>query len=174
MSSRDLHTQAAYQLMMLARASPSYARLASSLRKSFLPPAVPGALFLPPLCSANSGHSYGIFRLTNPPGLQHIIQCQHSDTFHQHSIDNLYRDAENPRVMYTRQIGWNSTFMTCGRSSTRRLLQPLGQASGDPTAGEQAASQRQQERRTNNGLENRPPNASGSWGGPPLSRGALG
>jgi hypothetical protein len=40
--------------------------------------------------------SYGIFRLTNPPGLEHILSCTHSDTFHQHQIDNLYREAEQP------------------------------------------------------------------------------
>ena len=39
---------------------------------------------------------YGIFRLTNPPGLEHILHCSHTDTFHQHSIDNLYREAEQP------------------------------------------------------------------------------
>lgn len=39
---------------------------------------------------------YGIFRLTNPPGLEHILHCNHKDTFHQHSIDNLYREAEHP------------------------------------------------------------------------------
>lgn len=39
---------------------------------------------------------YGIFRLTNPPGLDHILECKQSSTFHQHSIDNLYTDARHP------------------------------------------------------------------------------
>jgi hypothetical protein len=37
--------------------------------------------------------SYGIFRLTQPPGLPHIMQCTQSATFHQHSIDNIYTNA---------------------------------------------------------------------------------
>lgn len=39
---------------------------------------------------------WGIFRLTNPPGLPHILACKHNDTFHQHSIDNIYTDAGQP------------------------------------------------------------------------------
>lgn len=39
---------------------------------------------------------YGIFRLTHPPGLDHILDCKHQDTFHQHSIDNIYRETEHP------------------------------------------------------------------------------
>ncbi|KAH8899959.1 Mov34/MPN/PAD-1 family protein [Thozetella sp. PMI_491] len=70
MSSRDLHTQASYQVMM------------------------PESIAI--VCAPKFEPSYGIFRLTNPPGLPHILQCDHSDTFHQHSIDNIYTDAENP------------------------------------------------------------------------------
>lgn len=39
---------------------------------------------------------WGIFRLTDPPGLPHVLHCNHTDTFHQHSIDNIYTDAGNP------------------------------------------------------------------------------
>lgn len=39
---------------------------------------------------------HGIFRLTHPPGLGHILECTHTATFHQHSIDNIYTDAQNP------------------------------------------------------------------------------
>lgn len=39
---------------------------------------------------------YGIFRLTNPPGLDHILKCTQTATFHQHSIDGLYTDATHP------------------------------------------------------------------------------
>lgn len=40
---------------------------------------------------------WGIFRLTNPPGLSHILACQKSETFHQHSIDNIYTEAGQPQ-----------------------------------------------------------------------------
>lgn len=40
--------------------------------------------------------SYGIFRLTNPPGLDYILNCNQPSTFHQHELDNLYTDARNP------------------------------------------------------------------------------
>ncbi|KAK2043098.1 Mov34/MPN/PAD-1 family protein [Colletotrichum somersetense] len=70
MSSRDLHTQAGYQVMM------------------------PESIAI--VCSPRHQPSYGIFRLTNPPGLTHILQCTKSETFHQHSIDNLYTMAQNP------------------------------------------------------------------------------
>ncbi|TEA18478.1 AMSH-like protease sst2 [Colletotrichum sidae] len=70
MSSRDLHTQAGYQVMM------------------------PESIAI--VCSPRHNPSYGIFRLTNPPGLTHILQCTKSETFHQHSIDGLYTGARNP------------------------------------------------------------------------------
>ncbi|KAH8175118.1 JAB1/Mov34/MPN/PAD-1 ubiquitin protease domain-containing protein [Sarocladium implicatum] len=70
MSSRDLHTHAGYQIMM------------------------PESIAI--VCAPKFEPSYGIFRLTRPPGLEHILQCTHTDTFHQHSISNLYRGAERP------------------------------------------------------------------------------
>ncbi|KAJ6441254.1 endosome-associated ubiquitin isopeptidase (AmsH) [Purpureocillium lavendulum] len=70
MSSRDLHTQAGYQVMM------------------------PESIAI--VCAPRFQPSYGIFRLTHPPGLNHILDCNHQDTFHQHSIDNLYRETEHP------------------------------------------------------------------------------
>ncbi|KAJ0345617.1 hypothetical protein KNSL1_008271 [Colletotrichum chrysophilum] len=70
MSSRDLHTQAGYQVMM------------------------PESIAI--VCSPRHQPSYGIFRLTNPPGLTHILQCTQTQTFHQHSIDDLYTTASNP------------------------------------------------------------------------------
>lgn len=39
---------------------------------------------------------WGIFRLTDPPGLPHILNCTHTDTFHPHSVDNIYTDAGHP------------------------------------------------------------------------------
>ncbi|CAM1508863.1 Fc.00g026020.m01.CDS01 [Cosmosporella sp. VM-42] len=70
MSSRDLHTQAGYQVMM------------------------PESVAI--VCAPKFTPSWGIFRLTNPPGLDHILNCNHKDTFHQHAIDNIYREAEQP------------------------------------------------------------------------------
>ncbi|XP_044722179.1 JAB1/Mov34/MPN/PAD-1 ubiquitin protease domain-containing protein [Hirsutella rhossiliensis] len=70
MSSRDLHTQAGYQVMM------------------------PESIAI--VCAPKFKPEYGIFRLTHPPGLDHILDCKHQDTFHQHSIGNIYRDTEQP------------------------------------------------------------------------------
>ncbi|CAF3588361.1 hypothetical protein SNK05_012866 [Fusarium graminearum] len=70
MSSRDLHTHAGYQVMM------------------------PESVAI--VCAPKFQPSYGIFRLTHPPGLDHILNCNHQDTFHQHSIDNIYRGAGQP------------------------------------------------------------------------------
>ncbi|KAI1274927.1 hypothetical protein F5Y07DRAFT_193247 [Xylaria sp. FL0933] len=70
MSSRDLHTQSGYQVML------------------------PESIAI--VCAPTSDPSYGIFRLTNPPGLSHILNCTQSSTFHAHSIDNLYTAAEHP------------------------------------------------------------------------------
>ncbi|KAK4143392.1 uncharacterized protein C8A04DRAFT_28815 [Dichotomopilus funicola] len=71
MSSRDLHTQAGYQVMM------------------------PESIAI--VCAPKSEPSWGIFRLTNPPGLPHLLSCQRSETFHPHSVDNLYVDAGHPQ-----------------------------------------------------------------------------
>ncbi|KAG6013006.1 hypothetical protein E4U54_007189 [Claviceps lovelessii] len=70
MSSRDLHTHAGYQVMM------------------------PESIAI--VCSPRFTPSYGIFRLTHPPGLDHILDCKKSETFHQHDIGNLYRETEHP------------------------------------------------------------------------------
>ncbi|GAB0138709.1 hypothetical protein EsDP_00006935 [Epichloe bromicola] len=70
MSSRDLHTHAGYQVMM------------------------PESIAI--VCAPKFSPSYGIFRLTHPPGLDHILDCRKSDTFHQHDIGNLYRETEHP------------------------------------------------------------------------------
>ncbi|KAI0455392.1 hypothetical protein F5B21DRAFT_195917 [Xylaria acuta] len=70
MSSRDLHTQSGYQVML------------------------PESIAI--VCAPKFEPSYGIFRLTNPPGLPHILNCTQSSTFHAHSVDNLYTGAEHP------------------------------------------------------------------------------
>ncbi|KAI0199577.1 hypothetical protein F4808DRAFT_471422 [Astrocystis sublimbata] len=70
MSSRDLHTQSGYQVML------------------------PESIAI--VCAPKFEPSYGIFRLTNPPGLPHILGCTQSSTFHAHSVENLYTGAEHP------------------------------------------------------------------------------
>ncbi|KAI1755553.1 hypothetical protein F4782DRAFT_408947 [Xylaria castorea] len=70
MSSRDLHTQSGYQVML------------------------PESIAI--VCAPKFEPSYGIFRLTNPPGLPHILSCTQASTFHGHSVDNLYTGAEHP------------------------------------------------------------------------------
>ncbi|KAI1171538.1 hypothetical protein F4777DRAFT_565126 [Nemania sp. FL0916] len=70
MSSRDLHTQSGYQVML------------------------PESIAI--VCAPKFKPSYGIFRLTNPPGLSHILECEQTSTFHAHSVDNLYTEAEHP------------------------------------------------------------------------------
>lgn len=100
MSSRDLHTHAGYQTMMkesiaivcAPRYDPSYV--------SFHP------LFLSPVFAPQSQYHqltylpskrYGIFRLTDPPGLPHIINCNTPGVFHQHAIpsDEIYCSARH-------------------------------------------------------------------------------
>ncbi|KAJ9145419.1 AMSH-like protease sst2 [Pleurostoma richardsiae] len=71
MSSRDMHTQAGYQAMM------------------------PESIAI--VCAPKFEPSWGIFRLTDPPGLPHILQCERTETFHQHFIDDLYTDAVRPQ-----------------------------------------------------------------------------
>ncbi|KAI0007313.1 hypothetical protein F4779DRAFT_592707 [Xylariaceae sp. FL0662B] len=70
MSSRDLHTQSGYQVML------------------------PESIAI--VCAPKFKPSYGIFRLTHPPGLKHILDCKQSATFHQHSVSDLYTEAEHP------------------------------------------------------------------------------
>ncbi|KAK3388611.1 hypothetical protein B0T20DRAFT_98935 [Sordaria brevicollis] len=71
MSSRDLHTHAGYQTMM---------------KES-----------IAIVCAPRYDPSYGIFRLTDPPGLPHIINCNTPGVFHQHGIpsDDIYCSARH-------------------------------------------------------------------------------
>lgn len=92
MSSRDLHTHAGYQVMM-----PESVAIVCSPKFS------PSYVF-PMIITKHFGGTskltaitrYGIFRLTHPPGLGHILDCKQTSTFHPHSIDNLYRETEHP------------------------------------------------------------------------------
>lgn len=72
LSSVDLHTQSSYQIM--------------------LPEAV--AIVLAP----KHEPSWGIFRLTDPPGIEIIKKCKQSSTFHPHDepASVIYKTAYNP------------------------------------------------------------------------------
>ncbi|KAI0023312.1 hypothetical protein F4780DRAFT_75049 [Xylariomycetidae sp. FL0641] len=70
MSSRDLHTQSGYQVML------------------------PESIAI--VCAPKFRPSYGVFRLTHPPGLTHVLNCTQKATFHPHAVDNLYTEAGHP------------------------------------------------------------------------------
>ncbi|KAI5291125.1 hypothetical protein KEM54_006235 [Ascosphaera aggregata] len=70
MSSRDLHTHSGFQVM---------------LKES-----------IAIVCAPSHRPEYGLFRLTNPPGLQHVLQCTKPGIFHPHSETNLYTDSLRP------------------------------------------------------------------------------
>ncbi|KAF9184244.1 hypothetical protein BGZ51_002449 [Haplosporangium sp. Z 767] len=68
MSSVDLHTHCSYQLML------------------------PEAIAI--VCAPSHDKDYGVFRLTDPPGLQVITNCRQTQLFHQHPGENdIYTDA---------------------------------------------------------------------------------
>ncbi|KAK7045217.1 MPN domain-containing protein [Favolaschia claudopus] len=72
MSSVDLHTHASFQCM---------------LPESF---AV--------VCAPKSEPSFGIFRLTDPPGLEIVLKCTAKQAFHPHPDRPIYTDADKGHV----------------------------------------------------------------------------
>ncbi|KAG8906984.1 hypothetical protein FRB99_005626 [Tulasnella sp. 403] len=72
MSSLDLHTHSAFQAML------------------------PEAFAI--VCAPKSEPSFGIFRLTDPPGLQIIMSCENKSAFHPHPDQPIYTDADNGHV----------------------------------------------------------------------------
>ncbi|KAF7378315.1 MPN domain-containing protein [Mycena sanguinolenta] len=72
MSSVDLHTHASFQCM---------------LPESF---AV--------VCAPKSDPSFGIFRLTDPPGLETVLKCTAKQAFHPHPDVPIYTDADKGHV----------------------------------------------------------------------------
>ncbi|KAI5821896.1 JAB1/MPN domain-containing protein [Schizophyllum commune Tattone D] len=72
MSSVDLHTHSAFQCM---------------LPESF-------AI----VCAPKYNPTFGIFRLTDPPGLQIILNCQAKEAFHPHPDKPIYTDADREHV----------------------------------------------------------------------------
>ncbi|EHA53371.1 hypothetical protein MCOR27_000827 [Pyricularia oryzae] len=86
MSSRDLHTHASYQAI-----SPESVAI---------------------VC-APKYNDFGVFRLTDPPGLPHVLRCPHTNTFHQHELpeSEIYKDALHPvsHVYMSDQIDFDVT-----------------------------------------------------------------
>jgi len=70
LSSRDLHTSSGYQIML------------------------PEAIAI--VCAPRHNPDWGIFRLTDPPGLKAVLNCRQQGLFHPHSESNLYTDALRP------------------------------------------------------------------------------
>ncbi|KAF4556282.1 JAB1/Mov34/MPN/PAD-1 ubiquitin protease-like protein [Elsinoe fawcettii] len=70
LSSRDLHTSVGYQVML------------------------PESVAI--VCAPSRDPDYGIFRLTDPPGKQAILNCTQQGLFHPHAQNNLYTDAMTP------------------------------------------------------------------------------
>ncbi|MCJ1351244.1 MAG: hypothetical protein MMC33_001227 [Icmadophila ericetorum] len=69
MSSRDLHTHCGYQVMM--------------------------AESIAIVCAPSKGE-WGVFRLTDPPGMQCVLNCTQQGLFHPHAEENIYTDALRP------------------------------------------------------------------------------
>ncbi|KAL1989463.1 hypothetical protein VTN49DRAFT_7274 [Thermomyces lanuginosus] len=70
MSSRDLHTHCGYQVML------------------------PESIAI--VCAPSKDPDWGVFRLTDPPGLKAVLNCTQTGLFHPHSETNLYTDALRP------------------------------------------------------------------------------
>ncbi|KAI1935189.1 hypothetical protein LOZ12_002331 [Ophidiomyces ophidiicola] len=70
MSSRDLHTQSGYQVM-----------LAESIAI---------------VCAPSKMPDWGVFRLTDPPGLKTVLACTQKGLFHPHGEMDIYTDALRP------------------------------------------------------------------------------
>lgn len=41
-------------------------------------------------------HSWGVFRLTDPPGMKSVLNCRQTGLFHPHAEQNIYTDALRP------------------------------------------------------------------------------
>ncbi|KAL8991336.1 MAG: hypothetical protein Q9177_000209 [Variospora cf. flavescens] len=73
MSSRDLHTHCGYQVM------------------------IPESIAI--VCAPSKG-DWGVFRLTDPPGMKFVLNCTQSGLFHPHAESNVYTDALRPGHVY--------------------------------------------------------------------------
>ncbi|KAF7722711.1 hypothetical protein EC973_002837 [Apophysomyces ossiformis] len=75
LSSVDLHTQYAYQVML------------------------PEAVAI--VCAPRHPDKFGIFRLTDPPGMGVISHCKSENAFHPHPELSIYTDAAHVRLLDT-------------------------------------------------------------------------
>ncbi|KAI9678533.1 MAG: hypothetical protein M1822_007476 [Bathelium mastoideum] len=91
MSSRDLHTHGAYQVMM------------------------PESIAI--VCAPSKDPSWGVFRLTDPPGLRTVLNCKQTGIFHPHSDENIYTDALRPgHVFEAKGLDFEIVDLRPGRS----------------------------------------------------------
>ncbi|RPA98763.1 Mov34-domain-containing protein [Choiromyces venosus 120613-1] len=82
MSSVDLHTHCSYQLML------------------------PESIAI--VCAPRHQPFWGVFRLTDPPGVKTIMACRQSSLFHPHGELNVYTDAMRPgHVCEVREMGFD-------------------------------------------------------------------
>lgn len=44
--------------------------------------------------------SWGVFRLTDPPGMKSVLGCTKTGLFHPHDETNIYTDALRPGHVY--------------------------------------------------------------------------
>lgn len=70
MSSRDLHTHCGYQVML------------------------PESIAI--VCAPSKNPDWGVFRLTDPPGLKTVLNCTQTGLFHPHAEENIYTGALRP------------------------------------------------------------------------------
>ena len=97
LSSLDLHTHSGYQALL------------------------PEAVAV--VCAPREQPSVGVFRLTQPPGLQYILQCKNPEPFHAHAdqdatLTPLYTDATHGHVVWKEQApltieDWRSSHPAC-------------------------------------------------------------
>lgn len=48
------------------------------------------------VCAPRHNPDWGVFRLTDPPGLKHVLKCERKGLFHPHEERDLYTDAGRP------------------------------------------------------------------------------
>lgn len=57
---------------------------------------------------ANHNYRWGVFRLTDPPGVKTIMSCRQSGLFHPHGEADVYTDAMRPgHVCEVREMGFD-------------------------------------------------------------------
>lgn len=88
MSSRDLHTHCGYQVMM-----PESIAIVCAPSKDR---SVENTCDIAIAVIANGSCRWGVFRLTDPPGMKSILNCNQTGLFHPHAEEDIYTDALRP------------------------------------------------------------------------------